>query len=536
MGPNGIGVIDTHTPLNTTFVKGMPPRGQHRFPVAVRGTLRGDHRLDPGPGHRLQPLPERGQRGRRQRDRRHPIPGRRCREPGDHPLPGGHQGRAGFYPALREAAAHKPVLAIKAGRTASGQAATASHTGALAGVHAAFRGCLPPGGRHRSREHPGALQRRAGVGLPAVAARQPHRDRHQRRRAGGPGSRRAGRGWAAPGAQQPDTQAALPPAPDPRRPGGRAGGPAGGADEQDYRRALDALLADPDNDGVLAILVPQALVDPVAWSSASAAAAARPAPAKPVLACLMGEASLDAAFRRPTSAADSRPTPSLRTRSPRSDVLAAARAGAAAAQRAGSAAAVAAEPASRQEAARRSGWRAAASRLAGSALDAAEGRAAAGSLWCRQRPADVSGDLPARPAASPGARLPGRPEAGQPRHPAQNRRRRRGLDVPDEAAVRRASTRSSWLRLAPAHPERTSGASRSRRWCTGGQEVIVGMKRDPTFGPLVMFGLGGRLCGGAGRRQLPAGAADASRCPGDDRRGALGPPAVGAARRPPGRP
>jgi len=27
MGPNGIGVIDTHTPVNTTFVPGTPPRG-----------------------------------------------------------------------------------------------------------------------------------------------------------------------------------------------------------------------------------------------------------------------------------------------------------------------------------------------------------------------------------------------------------------------------------------------------------------------------------------------------------------------------
>ena len=30
MGPNGIGVIDTHTPLNTTFVRGMPPAATSR--------------------------------------------------------------------------------------------------------------------------------------------------------------------------------------------------------------------------------------------------------------------------------------------------------------------------------------------------------------------------------------------------------------------------------------------------------------------------------------------------------------------------
>ena len=53
------------------------------------------------------------------------------------------KGGPAFVDALRDAAPRKPVLALKAGRTASGQAATASHTGALAGAHAAFRGRLP---------------------------------------------------------------------------------------------------------------------------------------------------------------------------------------------------------------------------------------------------------------------------------------------------------------------------------------------------------------------------------------------------------
>ncbi len=40
MGPNGIGVIDTHTPLNTTFVRSMPPRGDIAF-LSQSGALCG---------------------------------------------------------------------------------------------------------------------------------------------------------------------------------------------------------------------------------------------------------------------------------------------------------------------------------------------------------------------------------------------------------------------------------------------------------------------------------------------------------------
>jgi acetyltransferase len=40
MGPNGIGVIDTGTPVNTTFVKGMPTRGAIAF-LSQSGALCG---------------------------------------------------------------------------------------------------------------------------------------------------------------------------------------------------------------------------------------------------------------------------------------------------------------------------------------------------------------------------------------------------------------------------------------------------------------------------------------------------------------
>ncbi|MCI0521495.1 MAG: CoA-binding protein, partial [Chloroflexi bacterium] len=50
-------------------------------------------------------------------------------------------GRA-FMEALAACAQHKPVVAVKAGRTAAGQRATASHTGALAGSDAVYDAAL----------------------------------------------------------------------------------------------------------------------------------------------------------------------------------------------------------------------------------------------------------------------------------------------------------------------------------------------------------------------------------------------------------
>ena len=184
------------------------------------------------------------------------------------------KGGPAFVDALRDAAARKPVLAIKAGRTASGQTATASHTGALAGAHAAFRAAC----RQTGVIEVEGIQALFNGALALAYQPLPHGNRIALvTNAGGPAAlaadalEGAGLRLARTGAE---TQAAL------RSfliPDAQVAGPVdllGGADEHGYRRALDAVLADPECDGVLAVLVPQALVNPVAVVQAFGAAAA----------------------------------------------------------------------------------------------------------------------------------------------------------------------------------------------------------------------------------------------------------------------
>ena len=61
-----------------------------------------------------------------------------------------------FMQAVRECAARKPVVVIKAGRTGSGQRATLSHTGSMAG-----RGCRLRRGAAAVRRDPRPHDRRA---------------------------------------------------------------------------------------------------------------------------------------------------------------------------------------------------------------------------------------------------------------------------------------------------------------------------------------------------------------------------------------
>ncbi|MGI6680540.1 MAG: acetate--CoA ligase family protein [Bdellovibrionota bacterium] len=55
-----------------------------------------------------------------------------------------------------------------------------------------------------------------------------------------------------------------------------------------------------------------------------------------------------------------------------------------------------------------------------------------------------------------------------------------------EAAFEEMTTR-----IAKSHPKANIVGTYLERMCDGGKEVIIGMTRDPQFGPMIMFGLGG---------------------------------------------
>jgi acetyltransferase len=208
---------------------------------------------------------------------------------------GVHHARA-FLSALRRAARVKPVIVIKAGRHAAGSRAAMSHTGALVGDDDAFNAALDRAGVVRVAnisqlfsaaqmlaEYPGDSGSRLGVVT----------------NAGGPGVLAADRA-ADLDIELPElgeeTRARL----DAALPEGWSqGNPIdilGDAPPERYREALRACLEAPDLDGVLAILTPQAMSEPL--EAAEIVVHARQGSRRPLLACWMGGERVEPARQR----------------------------------------------------------------------------------------------------------------------------------------------------------------------------------------------------------------------------------------------
>lgn len=196
-----------------------------------------------------------------------------------------------FISAAREVALNKPIILIKAGRTAAAAQAAASHTGALAGsdaaLDAAFRRC-------------GVLRVNTIADLfymAEVLAKQP-RPKGPRltvvTNAGGPGVLTTDAlvqtgGELAP--LSPETMeklnALLPPAWSHNNPIDVLGD----ATPERYAKTLEIAAADPNSDGLLVILTPQAMTD--ATATAELLRPYARLRGKPVLASWMGGDSVE---------------------------------------------------------------------------------------------------------------------------------------------------------------------------------------------------------------------------------------------------
>lgn len=221
-----------------------------------------------------------------------------------------------FFSALRAAARVKPVILMKVGRHPTGSRAAVSHTGAMTGSDDVFEAAIRRAGVVRVTT--------IGQLVAAAQALSAHvRPRGDRlaiiTNGGGPGVMAADRAadLGIPLAELSDAtlqslQSALPA-------NWSRGNPVdliGDADAARYGAAVTACLEDTGVDGALVILTPQAMTAPDVVADAVVTAAR--AYSKPVLACWMGEAQVVEGRRRLVQAG----LPVFRTPEPAVEVFA----------------------------------------------------------------------------------------------------------------------------------------------------------------------------------------------------------------------
>jgi acetyltransferase len=200
-----------------------------------------------------------------------------------------------FVSALRAAARVKPVIVMKVGRHPAGSRAAVSHTGAIVGLDDVFDAVVKRAGVVRVT----TIGQMVAAAQALAAHVRPRGDRLAVvTNGGGPGVMAADRAadLGIPLASLASaTVAALKPALPANWSHGNPIDLIGDADAARYRAAVGACLADEGVDGVLAILTPQAMTQPEA--AAQAVIESARGSSKPVLACWMGEEQTAAARR-----------------------------------------------------------------------------------------------------------------------------------------------------------------------------------------------------------------------------------------------
>ncbi len=479
IGPNCIGLIDTHLPLDTTFLQPPPPpAGEVAFIshsgaicAAVIDWIRGQ-------GFGLSHLASLGnQADVNETDLLGPVADDHYTRVITLYLEGISDGRR-FMEEARRVSRSKPLLALKVGRFASGQRAAASHTGALAGAEAAFDAAFERGGVIRAATIQEMFQwARALAWSPLSRGRRTA----VLTNAGGPGVACAdalelhGLHLADLSAEtHAALQAVLPAAASLHNPVDMLAS----AMPDHYAECLRILLADPGVDSVIVIAPP-----PPASSAGAVAKAILPliqVSDKPVLPVWMGEKLIQEAvefcravqvseYRFPEDAASA-----LGVLARRADLLEK----------------LDEEPLSPAETQPET----VRSLLAGCAAGAFLPQEVVNGLLRAYGIPTAEPRLAASAAeAAVLARQTGYPVALKVASADIAHKSDVGgvlLDLTDASAVQAGFERVT-ANARAARPEALIGGVFVQRMLPPGQEVITGVVRDPQFGPLVMFGSGG---------------------------------------------
>ena len=195
-----------------------------------------------------------------------------------------------FMSAARAFARTKPIVAFKAGRFAASAQAAASHTGAMAGVDAVYEAAFQRSGIVRITEIDDMFD------CAELLARHklPEGDRLAIiTNAGGPGVMTTDALLAREGrlaSLSEETVGKLNQVLPPFWSHGNPVDVLGDAPPERFAKAMEVVLQDPGVDAVLVILTPQAMTDPTATAAAVAQAASLTS--KPVLAAWMGGATV----------------------------------------------------------------------------------------------------------------------------------------------------------------------------------------------------------------------------------------------------
>ena len=293
IGPNCVGTMDMRSGLNTTFIKGMPPRGPIAF-ISQSGAVCGGvvdlilesevgfshfaslgNEMDVSEADMLAYF-------------------------GDDPdvkviavYLEGVQNGARFIEEARRVSRIKPIVMLKAGRNNAGARAVSSHTGSLAGSYAAYQAVFSQTGVLEVE----TLAELFNVAWALGTQKLPEGKRVAIATNAGGAAALLADNLSANGAElaelSADTQTRLR---SKLNPSAQVANPVdmlGGAEPADYLWCLEQMMRDENVDVLAPVLVPQALVDPLGVAQAWAQAAGQTD--KTMLTCLMGERSVRAA-------------------------------------------------------------------------------------------------------------------------------------------------------------------------------------------------------------------------------------------------